>query len=479
MQVPQRHARREALLGFELDGRREFQVTEIGDRVFRPGPHADEFDFRHDEPVAAGMLAHAAVQLRQRGQVEDLPLADFVTHARVPPVERFDQADDPAPAVPRERALDVVLVIGDEVRAVFGPFGPHAHVVELALEDLERRVDFGREEIAMDRDQFGLRARLEAGRGDVGHREGAGADVDVEELVEVRDRFDRFQVEAVPDVQVADVPPRVHLLPAAEDNVDLMRHEVDRGVGPGEVLGEVGGRVVFRHELELLRQILRLRRRGQRRRHEGRRPRHDRRGVLRGAAHILRQAPVGGVAVMPEGEIVDAGRGRGPAVTRSPPVRGGKRDGGVQRGIGPGIQGRRGRHGRDQRDAFRRGGGAALDRGPRADGLPGRIARAGQRPPMRPRPLQRRLHALILRADPREQRGAGLSQRGPTGGGGMGEDGIGGRILRPHGRSGGTLAAIAIREDQGNLRKWRGGGAIVIWFQRHGDPRGGGGKGMM
>ena len=237
VQVPQRHRRRQALLTLELDGRGELQVAEIGDQLLRPRSDADQFDFRHDEAVAARVLAHASMQMGQRGQVENLTLAHFVPHARVPPVERLDQPDDAPAAVPGQRALHVVLVVGDEVRPVFRALRPHADVVELPLAGFERRVDFRGIEIAVNERQFGFGVRMESRMRDVRHRKPPGADVDAEELVKVRDRFDRFQVKAFPLFQVANVPPRVHLLPAAEDHVGLMRNKVYRRVRPGEVIG--------------------------------------------------------------------------------------------------------------------------------------------------------------------------------------------------------------------------------------------------
>lgn len=101
------------------------------------------------------------------------------------------------------------MVVGDEVWTVLGPFRAHAHadVVELALADFERGIDFCGVEISVDGCQFGFGLRLEARCGDVWDREGASADVDAEEFVKIRDRFDRCQVKAFPDFQVADIPP--------------------------------------------------------------------------------------------------------------------------------------------------------------------------------------------------------------------------------------------------------------------------------
>lgn len=87
------------MLGFELDGGRELQVAEVWNGIFGSGSDAYEFDFGHDEAVAAGMFAHAAVELGQGGEVEDFALAHFVSHAGVPAVEGFDEPDDAASAV--------------------------------------------------------------------------------------------------------------------------------------------------------------------------------------------------------------------------------------------------------------------------------------------------------------------------------------------------------------------------------------------
>ena len=72
------------------------------------------------------MLAHAALQVGQAGEVEDFLLPDFVAHARVPAVVGFDKPHDSAAAVAAEGLLDVVLVVREEVRA-FGGVGLRAH----------------------------------------------------------------------------------------------------------------------------------------------------------------------------------------------------------------------------------------------------------------------------------------------------------------------------------------------------------------
>lgn len=304
-------------------------MAEEWDRVFGSGAHADEFDFRHDEAVAAGVFAHVAVELGEGGQVEDFALADFVSHACVPAVEGFDESDYAAATVAGECALGVVLVVGEEVGPVFASLCAHADVVVLALADFERRVDFGGVEVPVDGSQFGFRVRLQPRLRNVRHRERAGADVDAEELVEIGNRFDRFQIEAVPHFEVPDIPPRMHLLPASEDHIGLVGNQIHRRVRPGEVFGQVDRGVILRHELEFLCKILRLDGRAHRRRHERRSPWHHRRSVVGRSGNVLGKASVSGVAVMPEGKIIHHGSRSRPAVTRPSSMGGGEGDGGV------------------------------------------------------------------------------------------------------------------------------------------------------
>lgn len=117
VQVPQRHAGRKAGLGGRGDGGGELEEAEMRDVE---GAHADgdELDFGGDEAVAAGVLAHAAVQVGEALEVFDFWLARLVAHARVPAVKGLDEANDAATAVAGEGASGVVLVVGDEVGAI-------------------------------------------------------------------------------------------------------------------------------------------------------------------------------------------------------------------------------------------------------------------------------------------------------------------------------------------------------------------------
>ena len=221
-------------MGLELDGGRQLEKAEVRD-VFRAGAHADQLDLRDDEAVAAAVLAHAAMKLRQSGEVEDFAVADFVAHARVPPVKGHDQPNDAAASVARYGVVDVVLVVCNKVRAIFGAFGTHGDMVELTLADLEGCVNFGRVKVSVDGCEgcFGL--GLESGLGDDGHGKRGGADVDAEEFVEIGNGFDGLKVEAFPDLEVSDIPPRMHLMASSKYNVEL-GDEVYRRIGSREIL---------------------------------------------------------------------------------------------------------------------------------------------------------------------------------------------------------------------------------------------------
>ena len=59
--------------------------------------------------------------------------------------------------------------------------------------------------------------------------QGGGGHGGVEELREVGHLFDCGKVEFVPSAEIADVPPKVEVLAAAEDGIDF-ENEVDGGV---------------------------------------------------------------------------------------------------------------------------------------------------------------------------------------------------------------------------------------------------------
>ena len=141
IQIPERHARGQALGSTGTDGRRELQEAEIR-HILGASTDTDELDFGQDEAVAAAVFAHAALQMGESGQVQDFFLPDFVPHARVPAVVGFDEADDAAAPVAGEGLLDVVLVVGDEVGAVvFVGLRLHRDVVVAAQTDLQSVVD--------------------------------------------------------------------------------------------------------------------------------------------------------------------------------------------------------------------------------------------------------------------------------------------------------------------------------------------------
>ena len=76
----------------------------------RAGADAHQFDFGDDEAVAALVLAHVVVQLREVLEVVDLLDGVSVTHARVPAVKGLDETDDAAATVAGDGLLDIVLV---------------------------------------------------------------------------------------------------------------------------------------------------------------------------------------------------------------------------------------------------------------------------------------------------------------------------------------------------------------------------------
>ena len=241
IQIPQRHASRQALGRTRADRGTQLQEAEKG-HVLRAGTHAHELDLREDEAVAAAVFAHAALQVGQSGQVEDFLLPDLVPHARVPAVVGFHQTDDAAAPVAGEGLLDVVLVVGDEVRAVglVGLLRAHRDVVVAAETDFQGVVDLVGVVVAAEVSESGFGGRLEAGARDGGFGEGGCGNVDAEEAGEVGDVADGGEVEVGPGAEVADVPPEMGLFAVSLVVVDF-RYEVDGRIGTGEVFGDAQG----------------------------------------------------------------------------------------------------------------------------------------------------------------------------------------------------------------------------------------------
>lgn len=81
------------------DWRGDLQVAEIrGVAIITIAARADadELDLGHDEAVAAGVVAHAALEVCEAVQVLDALVRLFVAHAAVPAVEALDEADEAA-----------------------------------------------------------------------------------------------------------------------------------------------------------------------------------------------------------------------------------------------------------------------------------------------------------------------------------------------------------------------------------------------
>lgn len=148
VEVPQRQAGRQARLLAQADGRREFEVAEVGLAFFGAHAHADEFDFRHDEAVAGVAFAQQAVQMGEAGEVERLLAVLFFAHAAVPGLVRLDEADDTATA---ER-VGLIVGVGRNIEwAIFSvALRDHGDVMFVALAGLEGSVDFGGVECGND-----------------------------------------------------------------------------------------------------------------------------------------------------------------------------------------------------------------------------------------------------------------------------------------------------------------------------------------
>lgn len=95
------------------------EVGRVGDIVVAC-TDADEFDFRHDEAVAAGVLAHAALEVREAVEVFDALVWWFLAHAAVPAVEALDEADEAAALVAGGCEFGICGIVGDEMGPAVG-----------------------------------------------------------------------------------------------------------------------------------------------------------------------------------------------------------------------------------------------------------------------------------------------------------------------------------------------------------------------
>ena len=241
VQVPQRQTGRQAVLLLQRDGVGEVQETEIGGPFLGAHAHADELDFRDDEAVAAVVLAHHALQVRQLRQVFHVRLPFAMAHTRVPDLVGFDEADEPAAfAASSADAADglrrVVGVGGDEVCAVFGGvLSAHGDVAGMALAGFDGGVDFGRVEARNDVLEAALVGGFEGGVADGWVGEGGGFDGDVEQARgffgrgedaagEAGDGADGGEVEIFPGAEVADVPPAVSVDTVADAEAGYETH---------------------------------------------------------------------------------------------------------------------------------------------------------------------------------------------------------------------------------------------------------------
>lgn len=155
----------EGVAGHGLVG---FLLGVVG-RVFGAGANTQELDFGDDETVAAAMLAHHAVKVRQSAEVVDLLRCVLRPHPGVPLLVSLDDADEAAATVAVQSVEgDVVAVVGDEVRlgrrgGCGRVYGLHGEMAVLALGLGESGVHLDGEEVFVDLTKVVLRLRRWSG----------------------------------------------------------------------------------------------------------------------------------------------------------------------------------------------------------------------------------------------------------------------------------------------------------------------------
>ena len=165
------------------------------------------------------MFAHVAVDVAETGEVVDLFLGVAVAHASVPRVERLHDANNAAATIATQGQVVVILIVGDEVRAVAGFLGAHGEVGGAVDGAAEGRGDARGVEGGVDVMERTCGVWMEARRRDGGVIEGRGSEFDVEEGAEARDGHDGIEVEVVPWTEIADVPPVVGVLAVPDADI--------------------------------------------------------------------------------------------------------------------------------------------------------------------------------------------------------------------------------------------------------------------
>lgn len=219
----------------------------------------------------------------------------------------FHQPDDAAAAVAAEGLLDVVLVVGEEMRSFRGVgLRAHGDVVAPPQAGFQCGVYLGDVEITAEIEQAGFGRGSEPVRWDAGFGQGGSAHGYMQEAREAAgDGVDGGEGESVPGAEVADVPPEVGLLAVAAVEFQLGA-EVYGGVRTGEVFGETEGWIVIAMILELFGDCGRsTSREGDWRRDEGGCSRLV--GGCVGGGAVRWIVAVGGVAVAAESGVVDDG----------------------------------------------------------------------------------------------------------------------------------------------------------------------------
>ncbi|KAB8339091.1 hypothetical protein FH972_022027 [Carpinus fangiana] len=182
--------------------------------------HAHQLNLGDEEAVAARVLAHEAVQVRQLALVRDLGAARRLrAHARVPGRVGLDEADDAAAAVAHDGALEVVLVVGHKVGLLVGGRGLRLVAVgvdgqvRIAKSDFEGCVDLGG--IVVDVAVVESGHTVGIGSDAAGLSKGRLGDRELEQAGNAGDCLHRLEAKVRPGAQVADIPPEVGVLQAA------------------------------------------------------------------------------------------------------------------------------------------------------------------------------------------------------------------------------------------------------------------------
>lgn len=239
--------------------------------ALEPVAHDDQLDLCENEAVAAAVLAHDVMQVRQATQVLYALDVALDAHASVEAVERLDEADNASGRLAAEdggRGGSIARNGGDKhLLGVAGGVGSglrrNSELEGAVGRERQGGIQLGQVVVGVDAVQGLLVLRVALRRGGGGQEGGGHGAGEQAGGRAVGKRHDRAGVERGPWADLAHIPPEVLGMRVAQGERDGA-HQTGRRVGGGEVVEEsglAGGRADSRSLVDALDRLhwLRLR----------------------------------------------------------------------------------------------------------------------------------------------------------------------------------------------------------------------------